>query len=106
MAVWIVDSPANVAVARHIWEKQPSTRHMITTFRPDSFEGLMDNIELHHGRFSQSPPFSILEVMGLTSNADIQDVLSEYGFELTTATGDGFAASRVRDVAISQGEPS
>ena len=106
MAVWIIDSPANVAVAKDIWGKQPQPQHMITTFKPDSFEGLMENIELHHGQFSQSPPFHILEVIGLTSNTDVQMVLSEYGFELTTATDDGFTASRVRDAATSEGELS
>jgi hypothetical protein len=106
MSVWIIDSPANVAVARDIWKQQPQPAHMVTTFRPDSFEGLMDNIELHHGHYSQALPFKDLEVIGLTLSAEVQQVLREYGFGSATPTDAGFAASRASNAGTPHGDPS
>ena len=106
MAVWIIGSPTNVAVAKDIWKEHTESQHMVTTFEPDTFEGLMDNIELHHGHYSQTPPFQYLEVIGLMLNPEAQQVLREYGFGSETATDGGFVASRAPDAGTSHGESS
>jgi hypothetical protein len=106
MAVWIIGSPTNVAVAKEIWKEGAESQHMVTTFEPTTFEGLMDNIELHHGHYSQTPPFQDLEVIGLKLNSEAQQVLREYGFGSETATVGGFVASRVPDAGTSYGESS
>ena len=76
---------------------------MITTFNPPSeldetcFEDLMDNIELHHGYYSQTPPFAKLEVIGLGPSPIVDCVLAEYGFSPAETTNVGFFAVRIRE---------
>ena len=100
MAVWIIDSPPNKAVARELWEWQPKPEHMSATFMepavPDetSFAGLMNNIELHHGEYSQTPPFHELEVIGLKPTSTVEEVLSDFGFALMETTIASFRAGR------------
>ena len=100
MAVWIIDSPANKDVAQGLWDIHPEPEHLITTFKGPSvvddtcFEGLMDNIELHHGHCSQAPPFRELEVFGLTPTPTVEQVLLAFGFALKETTTTGFLAER------------
>jgi hypothetical protein len=99
-AVWIIDTPSNNTVARILWNSEPKLPHVITTFTPpkpvdDScFDGLMDEIELHHGHYSQTPPFEELEVIGLESSPMIDAVLGDYGFTRVENTAMGFRAVR------------
>jgi hypothetical protein len=104
MPVWIIGSPPNVAVARHIWKQKPQPEHVVTTFDPDTFEGLMDSIELHHGHHSQTPPFQALEVIGLTLTAEIEQVLGDAGFTPAAASGRDFIATRTRNAEASHEE--
>jgi hypothetical protein len=106
MSVWIIGSPPNVAVAKDIWQQHSESRHMVTTFEPSTFESLMDNIELHHGHCSQTPPFQGLEVIGLMLDPEAQRILRDYGFGSETATEGGFVASRAPTAATSHGESS
>jgi hypothetical protein len=106
MAVWIIGSPVNVAVAKDIWKQPAESPHVVTTFEPDTFEGLLDSIELHHGHYSQAPAFQELEVVGLMLNAEAQQVLQEYGFESETITEGGFVASRAPNAGTSHEEHS
>jgi|SRR5579862_3481140 len=106
MSVWIIGSPPNVAVAKDIWRQHSESRHMVTTFEPSTFESLMDNIELHHGHYSQTPPFQDLEVIGLILSADAQRILREYGFGSETTTDGGFVASRAPNAVTSHEESS
>ena len=88
MAVWIIGTPSNAAVARELRNQQPKPPYMITTFNPPSevdescFEYLMDEIDLHHGYYSQTPAFAKLEVIGLEPSPTIDTVWTEYGFGL------------------------
>jgi hypothetical protein len=101
MAVWIVDTPSNKTIALELWGQKPKPDHMITTFTsPETlddtcFEGLMDNIELHHGHYSQNPPFEELEVVGLIPTPEVEKVLTEFGFSRTEKTTNGFRARRL-----------
>jgi hypothetical protein len=100
MAVWIIDSPQNKEVAQGLWNLHPEPEHMITTFKGPSvvddtyFEGWMDNIELHHGEHSQTPPFLKLEVFGLKPTPMVEQVLTRFGFNLKETTITGFLAER------------
>lgn len=100
MTVWIIDSPSNKVVARKLWDRHPKAEHMITTFKEPRvvdetcFEGLMDNIEHHHGYYSQTPPFRELEVLGLKPTPVIEQVLTDFGFALKETTVTGFLAER------------
>lgn len=101
MAVWIIESPVNKTVARKLWDRRPKLPHMITTFVEPStvddgcFESLMDNIELHHGFYSQTPPFSELEVFELKPTPAVEQVLADFGFALADPTVTGFRAVRI-----------
>jgi hypothetical protein len=92
MAVRIIDSPTNKAVARELWERNPNAEHMITTFKEPSVraetcsEGLMENIELHHGHHSQTPALRELEVVGLKLTPTVQKVLTDFGFAFKERT--------------------
>ena len=100
MAVWIIDSPSNKAVVRRLWDRRPKPEHMITTFMKSGvldetcFGGLMEDIELHHGFYSQTPPFHELEVFGLKPTSVVEQILAEYGFALKQPTLVGFTAER------------
>jgi hypothetical protein len=104
MAIWIIGTPSNAAVARELWNQEPKPPYMITIFRPPSeldescFEYLMDEIELHHGYYSQTPPFAKLEVIGLEPSATVDTVLAEYEFGPAERTITGFCAVRVREL--------
>jgi len=106
MAVWIIGSPTNVAIAKDVWKQHPESQHMVTTFQPATFADLMDNIELHHGHHSQTPPFQELEVIGMTFSAEAQQVLRDYGFGSATATDVGFVAGRAPGARTSHEESS
>jgi hypothetical protein len=54
----------------------------------------MDQIELHHGFYSQTPAFAELEVIGLESSPTIDAVLNDYGFARVEETATGFRAVR------------
>src|SRR3954447_23549982 len=77
--VWIVDSPENTAAAARIREEYSDPCDAgITTFRayPDTsperlFLGMIATIDLHHGEFSQDPPYSAIEVIGCAPTAAI-----------------------------------
>jgi len=96
MSVWILDSDANTAAANAWWDQHPDSEHMVTTFKKFSdFAGLMNDIELHHGKYSQEISFRDLETFGLAITEDIQRVLFQYGFSCTSNTSNGFIATRL-----------
>jgi len=95
MSVWILDSDSNTAAAKEWWEQHPDSEHMVTTFKKFyDFSGLMDDIELHHGKYSQEMPFRELETFGLALTEDVQQVLFQFGFSRISRTTDGFIATR------------
>jgi hypothetical protein len=101
--VWIVDTPANRAVAQRIWSANPNRGHLdgVTTFKSvegSSSEDLvineLDTIDLHHGTYSANPPFTVLEVIGSAITDRLKAELSEFGFEEFQETSLGFRAVR------------
>src|SRR5215471_2612830 len=71
--VWIVDTPANRSVAQQIWAAHPNRSHLqgVTTFKvpegtssEDILINELDAIDLHHGTYSASPPYTVLNVIG------------------------------------------
>ena len=100
--IWIVDTPANKAVAKRLWSERPERSHLdgITTFRvsSDSPEenllGELATIDLHHGSYSSDPPYNTLEVIGAAVSEKIKLAMGEYGFEEFRSSSDGFEAIR------------
>ena len=101
--VWVVDSNVNTPVAHRLWEARAEVSHLqgITTFRgscdsspEEDFLGDLDTVDLHHGKYSAQPPYSILEVIGCPPSERIQVALGEIGFEIASTAPDGFVAVR------------
>src|SRR5882762_7239048 len=101
--VWIVDTPANKAVAQRLWKERQQNDHLtgITTFnfladasREETLIDEFDMIDLHHGSYSADPPYTQIEVFGAPLSDKIEFVLAEYGFHEFSPTSDGFLATR------------
>jgi hypothetical protein len=99
--VWIVDSPENTAAAARIREEfSDPVDAGITTFRaypqmsPERlFLAELATIDLHHGEYSQDPPYSAIEVIGCAPTAAIHAKLAEFGLAVERFTEEGFVAS-------------
>jgi hypothetical protein len=99
--VWVVDSPGNGAVARRL---QPTRLdghlHGITTFRTASgadaetdLIGVLDTVDLHHGKYSASPPYSRLTVVGCRPSEAVCAALAQLGFRVVGSGDQGFDAA-------------
>lgn len=96
---WVADTPANKPVIERMWaQKWPG----ITAFRVDLtassekwFVSILDQVELHHGEYSQSPPYSELCVTGVGLSAGLREEMEAYGFKQFEAISDGFHAHKV-----------
>ena len=68
MPVWIADTPNNRPVVESLWSRHDSN---VTTFQvvgTDAAEwcrNIIGQIHLHHGEYSQSPPYNSVEVFGV-----------------------------------------
>jgi hypothetical protein len=101
--VWIVDTPPNRSAAESYWGANPDRTHLdgITTFKfpaNSSPEEILDNeldvIDLHHGVYSASPPYAVIEVIGARLSETVRSKLSEFGFGKFEMTSGGFRAAR------------
>lgn len=101
--VWIVDTPTNKAVAKRLWNERTHEDSLtgITTFHfsesatpEDMAVSMLDTIELHHGRHSAHPPFTVIEVLGTPLTESVKTGFSEYGFNEFDPTSTGFSATR------------
>jgi hypothetical protein len=105
MPVWIADTEANHKTVKRYRDDQerPPASHTeigaVTTFRVDGSASLADwviailsDVDLHHGRYSQSPPYAALEVIGVTVNDELRDALAEFDLRTIVETSMGFRA--------------
>ena len=107
-AVWITMSPANEPVVRAIWASARSSNHLvgITGFRyqeniseQDRLLAELETIQLHHGPYSTSSPFTVLKVIGCKLTDAVQSALSELGFYDHRQSPEGFIATRSEEQA-------
>jgi hypothetical protein len=100
MPIWIIDTPTNREWAEYVWSRAGSNRKTVTTFRVYDgdaakwYRGVLPQIELHHGQFSQSPAYDSIEVFGADLTVDLRDAFSSYGFTISSQRTDGFSAVR------------
>lgn len=101
--VWIVDTSKNKQVAHRLWKERPAESHLtgITTFNDikgssaeELFLGIIDTVDLHHGSYSASPPYTIVAVLGVNLTDRIKTELSVYGFSEFQPNSEGFSAIR------------
>lgn len=102
--VWVVDTPANSAVAQQIWDAEPKRSHLqgitISKFpkmahpQEDILVNEFDTIDLHHGPFSANPPYTELDVIGTAITPRVRTELGQFGFDDFQETPHGFRAVR------------
>ena len=101
--VWVLGTPTNRRVAERVWREARGVHSLesgITIFK-DSVDAAADEIvgrqlptiDLHHGAYSHSPPWSVLEVYGAPPSPALRAVLGEYGFTDVRATAEGLVAT-------------
>ena len=100
MPGWIADTEANHTCAESIQSYDGSNQSNVTTFRvtggdvSDWCRVILPQVDLHHGEYSQSPPYRAVEVFGARATADLRRVFSKYGFTISSERSDGFRALR------------
>src|SRR5690349_18727044 len=95
---WIADTPPNKPVIQRMRSQK---REGITSFQvaptaaPEAWlVGILDQVDLHHGEYSQSPPYSVLRVVGVGLSRPLREELESYGFRQFEDTPDGFLAHK------------
>ena len=99
--VWVAMSPANASIVQELWDDPSQAGAGITGMTaPRGLDAQgellsrIDEIELHHGPLSSTPPFTELEVIGAQMSADICERLAEHGFLEIEAKPGGFVCRR------------
>ena len=105
MPVWIADTDANRETVRRFngeRDGRPASHTgigQISTFRvgpsdspAESVIAILLAVDLHHGRYSQSPPYYALEIIGATATKELRHAVAEYGMETIVETAEGFRA--------------
>jgi hypothetical protein len=59
----------------------------------EEWEGILEDIENHHGSPSQEPPFTSLKVIGAKLDENARAALLAYGYKQLSETSTGFEAS-------------
>ncbi|MDE1161414.1 MAG: hypothetical protein PW792_05635 [Acidobacteriaceae bacterium] len=97
-----MESAANRTATETHWAKHRGQNHLkgVTIF--NSYEGFspedlliaqMDSIDLHHGEYSSHSPYDTLEVVGAKFTAEIEEALSNYGFDQFSSSPTGFSVT-------------
>ncbi len=60
----------------------------------ETFLSLLDTVDLHHGPFTNDPPWNFMEVHGLTLTPSVAEALKQLHVCQFHDTSDGFVASR------------
>jgi hypothetical protein len=104
MPVWIVDTPANRSAAERVWRSAAGGERgprEVTTFRADPAGTRADwivaiaaEVDLHHGEWSEDPPYAAIEVVGADPTDPLRAALGAYGLTVVERTADGFRGSR------------
>lgn len=97
--VWIADTAFNKPAIQRVWSQK---REGITSFEvvpnttpEDWLIAILDQVELHHGEYSQIPPYSALQVIGTGLSERLRAELESYGFGRFEDQPDGFLARKI-----------
>jgi len=85
MPIWVAATPPNRAAAERVWATLPGSG--VTTFTVDPAGtpetcciAELETIDLHHGEYSQNPPYSVLEIFGTEVTPGLWRELDALGF--------------------------
>jgi hypothetical protein len=104
MPIWIAATDANRHAAEQIWAERPQAAFTdpggLTTFRVDPngtpedwCADVLDDVAGHHDRYSHTPGFSAVEVVGVGATPRLRALLSAYRLTEVSPRADGFVAS-------------
>ena len=98
---WIADTPLNHPIIQNFWSARPVGGTGITSFKvapgktpEDWLLDIMEALELHHGAYSQTPPYSVLRVIGASLTPRLRAEFDDNGFLRYEDSPDGFIASK------------
>lgn len=103
---WALQSPANMPWIQDVWDHAPTSRQDpladgITSFTStveeapeDTLVRIVESVDEHHGEYAHDPPWSELEVFGVSLTDRIREELAAYGVTRTERRGGGFCAFR------------
>lgn len=106
MPVWIAGTPENSGVAEALWRGDEAIRasgrfHEVTTFVVNSaaspeelLVSILDTVDLHHGKYSQDPPYGCIEAFGALPTESIRQELGRLGFLVSQESATWFRAAR------------
>jgi hypothetical protein len=104
LPVWIVDTPANRAVAEELLKESPLPADPtepggVTLFTIDPGQSsdqwaaeIVPVIDLHHGAMSHFPPYTVLEFIGVSPTPLLRQALAAYDLMSISQSPDGFVA--------------
>jgi hypothetical protein len=102
-------SPINEPTVRSLSASHPDCDHLsgITVFRFDAnalpeknFLDILYMVDLHHGPYSSTDPYTVLEVSGARLMIDVREALCKLGFEEFLEHAGGFTARRSTEEAV------
>jgi hypothetical protein len=103
--VWISATDVNLEIAKEVLSTigdKLSLEFGVTTFKFKSSHSpeeillsIIGIVNEHHGEFSHGPPWSILEVYGVSPTPAIKSKFSEYGKGSFREIGTGFIFTRL-----------
>jgi hypothetical protein len=104
MPVWIAATESNRRAAEKAWSGRPSVKFTEaggeTTFRVDPrgtpedwFVEVLGDVAGHHDRYSHSPGYSAIEVVGVTATPRLLALLASYRLSLVSPRPNGFVAA-------------
>jgi len=106
-AAWVADTSTNHPVIQSIRATQsvePYSGYLtgITSFKVDAGEtpedwllGVLDPVEVHHNAYSQTPPYTILRVIGTVLTPRIRERLESDDFVKFEDLPEGFVAHKL-----------
>jgi hypothetical protein len=108
--VWLIDTPMNKAAASAVWQSGPPMQSLeigVTSFKAERSRSsdqivaaMLETIDLHHGQYSHTPPWSFVEVYGAQPTPLLSAALAEFGFKnIARIAGGAFLGSRSGDEA-------
>jgi hypothetical protein len=106
--VWITATPPNRARAEAYWRAHPgySLEAGITTFwlrggsPEDEVQAILPDVDVHHGEYSHTPPWSALEIYGASPTPSLRETLASFGVDNVEPLPGGFRCSRGAQGAV------
>jgi hypothetical protein len=101
--VWAVSSSVHHLIAEQVWQevKASTSNHQLTLWSSpmnleleETWRGILQDIETHHGEYSHNPRVSALEVIGSSATAVAREALRKFNFSIIEITALGFRARK------------